>query len=69
MRITIEPETKEEKKQIKEAKVIEQVFEFAITGRFIKKPCGCVQDFSHLHTGADKIVLLNKLSELKDRLK
>lgn len=66
MKITIEPETKEEKNQFSEKRVYVGVFEFGITGRFTSM--GFEKTFSHLHV-ADKYILYGKLMELRERLK
>lgn len=67
MRITIEAETTEEKKQFPDKKVIENIFEYGLIGRYIKQKL--FQDtFSYLHI-ADKYVLEGKLYELISRLK
>ena len=65
MKITIEAENEDEKKQM-ETKVYENVFEFAIIGRHIREKIH-EDTFSHLHV-ADVCVLKGKLHELLARL-
>lgn len=67
MRITIEPENDDEKKQFPEKKIIENAFEFALIGRAIKQKM-FENTFSHLHV-ADKYILEGKLCELLARLR
>lgn len=67
MKITIEAETEGEKKQFPEKKVIENIFEFAVIGRYIKNKM-FDDTFSHIHV-TDKCILEGKLHELIARLK
>lgn len=66
MKIILEPEPAD-LKQFPEKRVIENVFEFAITGRFLKQRL-YVDTFSHLHI-QDKFILEGRLHELLSRLR
>jgi hypothetical protein len=67
MKIVIEAETEEEKKQFPELKTFDKVFEFALTGRLVKDGIAEIS-FSHLHL-QDSSVLCGRLFELIERLR
>lgn len=65
MKITITPETEEEKK-VYEAKEYTEVYEFALTGTALEKKLMVKPIF---HTHGDRYSLLGKLLELVERLR
>lgn len=67
MKIIIEPETDEEKKEFGEKKIVQNVFEFGLIGRQIRQKM-FENTFSFLHI-TDKCILEGKLCELKARLR
>jgi hypothetical protein len=67
MKIVIEPENEDEKKQFPKNLEFNNVFEFAFTGRRYKQEV-FKEDFSHLHV-ADNYKLRSMLFELIERLR
>jgi len=66
MKITIEAEVEQEKKNLKKPIIYNKVFEFALIGTATKQD---IIPYSVAHTHGDPFVLIGKLEELKERLR
>jgi len=65
MRITIEPETDEEREKFEE-KVFENVYELIVAGSFMQ---GGILPKPFSHSQGDLYVLMGKIEEVKERLR
>lgn len=66
MKITLEPETDDEKKQYSETLVFEKVFEFCLAGSLMQSQI-VPQDFNHTH--GDSYKIFGRLAEMQERIR